>query len=194
MIKNIAVFCGSHFGKNPIYKEVAEQLGTRLASEGRTLIYGGSAWGYMGSVSSAALNAGGYVVGIIPTIFSDAVISSQPVSELIKVQSMAERKQIMAERSDAYIALPGGIGTLDEISEMLTNTQLGFGCKPTVILNVNGFYNPLKAQLELMHNEGLIQQGTMRTILFHDTVDELLQQLDNFVANPENEFLEKIRR
>ena len=194
MIKNIAVFCVSHFAKNPLYKEVAESLGTQLAHEGRTLIYGGSAWGYMGSVSSAALNAGGFVVGIIPTFFSDAVISSQPVSELIKVSSMAERKQIMAQRSDAYIALPGGIGTLDEITEMLTHTQLGFGCKPTGILNVNGFYNPLKAQLELMHNEGLIQEGTMRTILFDDTIEGLLQKLDAFVAQPENEFLEKIRR
>lgn len=181
-MKNISVFCGSHLAQNVAFAWAAKEMGRLIARRGDILIYGGSNLGYMGEVSSAALQEGGKVVGIIPSFFSNEIIYSQPVTELVIVDSLSERKKAMGLRSDYFIALAGGIGTIDEISEMLTYNQLGrMGClKPIGILNTDHFYSPLLSQFELMVNEGLLSLETYHCILSASTPEELLEKLDSW--------------
>ena len=192
-MRSIAIFCGSHLSHNPHFAEAAAEVGCLVALRGDRFVYGGSNWGYMGVSSSAALREGGYVIGVIPSIFSQEVIASQAVSELIVVKDMAERKQRIAELADAYIALPGGVGTLDEVTEMLTNNQLGFGCKPVGLLNVDGFYNPFLQQLQVMLNAGLLRQSNFATVLSAATPSALLDAIDHFTPPDDSEWLEKVR-
>jgi len=163
----IAVFCASSLPRDKAMVVAAEQLGRWLAGQGHTLVYGGSNLGLMGSVSSAALEAGGSVVGIIPTLFSEEVILSQPVTELVRVASMAERKEKIIEMCDLFIALPGGIGTIDEVSEVMVYNQLnmigdrfanGTGReKPMLLLNIGGFYDAFIQQVERSKREGMLR-------------------------------------
>ena len=175
---HIAVFCGSSLPRNKEIVDAAAVLGRRIAQEGHTLVYGGSNLGLMGVVSSAALEAGGEVVGIIPTLFSEEIIQSQRVTELVRVASMAERKELILKRCDAFIALPGGIGTIDEVSEVMVMNQLGKFCghapitKPMILLNINGFYDAFLEQLRLIHDEGLMR--TSGGLVAANTVDEAL--------------------
>ena len=165
---HIAVFCGSSMPRNKEIVEAAAALGRRIAQEGHTLVYGGSNLGLMGVVSSAALEAGGHVVGVIPTLFSEDIILSQPVTELVRVRSMAERKERILEMCDAFIALPGGIGTIDEVSEVMVANQLqivrgkrvldgSHRTKPMILLNMNGYYDPFLEQMRLVKAEGLMR-------------------------------------
>lgn len=146
----------------------ARELGRRIAQEGHTLVYGGSNLGLMGVVSGAALENGGRVVGVIPTLFSEDIIRSQTVTELVRVRSMAERKEYILEVCDAFVALPGGIGTIDEVSEVMVMNQLQivdgqrildgtYRQKPMILLNVDGYYNPFLEQLRLVKEEGLMR-------------------------------------
>ena len=185
---NIAVFCASSQPRNPHFAEAAVALGQALAIGGHTLLYGGSNLGLMGEVSGEAMRCGGRVVAVIPTIFSEAVIRSQPVTELVRVASMAERKEYLIAHSDAFIALPGGIGTLDEVSEVMVANQLGIvrnrsGArqaetgKPMILLNIDGFYAPFLAQLRVMHEQGLMRtDGGLRAVA---SVEECLSNLSN---------------
>ena len=164
---NIAVFCGASLPHSEQITEAARQLGRAIARGGHTLLYGGSNLGLMGATSGAALQEGGRVVGVIPTSFSDDIIHSQPVSELVRVRSLAERKEYLIAHSDAFVALPGGIGTLDEVLEVMVANQLGLvrdrsGAnqsqgKPMILLNLGGYYNPFLAQLDAMRAEGLLR-------------------------------------
>lgn len=194
MLKNIAVFCASHLGRNPQFQSTAQKLGQLIALQGRTLVYGGSDRGYMGSVSTAALDEGGHVISVIPTLFSDDVINSQPRAETVLVESMQARKQHILNISDGFIALPGGVGTLDEISEVLMSNQLGLCCKPMGLLNVDGYFDPLIQQIQRMIEEDLLCPGTDYTILVDSTPEGLLEKLDAFRPNQEAEFLASIRR
>lgn len=194
MKKIISVFCGSHFGKNAAFEAAAIELGQKMAHQGRTLLYGGSGWGYMGAVKKACKDAGGYVVGILPTCFSeDAVESSKPIDDLVMVSSLPERKAMMIERSDAFIAIPGGIGTLDELTEVMTANQLGFVSKPMGLLNVDGFYDPLVAQLDLMNREGLLGDAAMHSLVVASTVDEMLSALDSYEPKADPAIQSKMR-
>ena len=175
---NISVFCGSSSPKNEEYAAAARELGRRIAEGGHTLLYGGSNLGLMGTVSGAALSAGGHVVGIIPTIFSEAVIHSQPVTELVRVRSMAERKEYLIARSDAFVALPGGIGTLDEVSEVMVANQLQHLGKPMILLNLGGFYDPFLAQLRVMHDAGFVRKGAEASLHAVASVEECLTILN----------------
>lgn len=186
MLNTISIFCGSRKAKNPHFDEAARQMGQLLANEGRTLVYGGSNLGYMGTTSSAAMNGGGRVVGIIPSFFSAKIIHSQPVSDLVIVGSLAERKERMAEMSDGFVALAGGIGTLDEITDMLTYSGLGFGFKPVGILNTDGFYDPFLLQLKMMKDEGLLKGATYDTIFASASPTELLAMMDAYQPPKEN--------
>lgn len=179
--QNICVFCASRIGRNPRYQSAAQQLGQLIAQGGRTLLYGGSNLGYMGVVSSAALEYGGNVVGIIPTFFSESIILSQPVSELVQVDSFAARKELMLSRSDAFIALPGGVGTLDEITEVLAANQLGRIRKPIGLLNVEGYFDPFIAQMAVLQREGLIRPGLEQTIFVDSDPQRLLARIDEFI-------------
>jgi uncharacterized protein (TIGR00730 family) len=164
----IAVFCGATTPHNPQFALAARQLGELIASNGHSLLYGGSNLGLMGVVSGAALEEGGRVVGVIPNLFSDDIIHSQRVTELVRVRSMAERKERIMEMCDAFIALPGGIGTIDEVSEVMVANQLqivdgqrildgSYKTKPMILLNIDGYYNPILDQLRLTKEEGLMR-------------------------------------
>lgn len=192
-MRGIAIFCGSHLGRNPHFSEAAAEVGRLIAHRGDKFIYGGSNWGYMGVSSGAALRENGHVIGVIPSIFSQEVIYSQPVSELVIVADMSERKKRIAELADAYIALPGGVGTLDEVTEMLTNNQLGFGCKPVGLLNIDGFYDPFMQQLKLMLDEGLLRQSNYDTVLCASSPSGLLDAIDHFTPPDDSTWLEKVR-
>lgn len=133
------------------------------------------------------------MIGVIPVIFSQEVIYSQPVSELVVVKDMSERKKRIAELADAYIALPGGVGTLDEVTEMLTNNQLGFGCKPVGLLNIDGFYDPFMQQLKIMLDEGLLRQSNYDTVLCSSSPSGLLDAIDHFTPPDDSAWLEKVR-
>ena len=165
---NISVFCASSQPHNTRIAEAAAELGRRLALGGHTLLYGGSNLGLMGTLSGAALEHGGRVVGVIPTLFSDDSIRSQSVTELVRVRSMAERKEYLIAHSDAFVALPGGIGTLDEVAEVMVANQLqivdgqrvldgSYKTKPMILLNIDGYYNPFLDQLRLTKEEGLMR-------------------------------------
>lgn len=166
---HIAVFCGASLPHSEQITEAARQLGRAIARGGHTLLYGGSNLGLMGATSGAALQEGGRVVGVIPTFFSDDIIHSQPVSELVRVRTLAERKEYLIAHSDAFVALPGGIGTLDEVLEVMVANQLGLvrdrsGAnqsqgKPMILLNLGGYYNPFLAQLDAMRAEGLLRSA-----------------------------------
>ena len=174
---NIAVFCGSGLPGDSRITKAAETLGRRLAEEGHTLIYGGSNLGLMGVVSGAALAQGGHVVGVIPTLFSEEIILSQPVTELVRVRSMAERKEYIIARSDAFVALPGGIGTLDEVLEVMVANQLKQIDKPMYLLNLDGFFNPFLEQLRQMHQMGFVRAGGEASLHAVESVEELFKLL-----------------
>lgn len=180
---HIAVFCGSSMPHNDRIIAAARDLGRRIAQEGHTLVYGGSNLGLMGIVSGAALEAGGRVVGVIPNLFSDDIIHSQRVTELVRVRSMAERKERIMEMCDAFVALPGGIGTIDEVSEVMVMNQLqivdsqrvldgSYQQKPMILLNIDGYYNPFLEQLRLIKEEGLMRSDA--GLVAATTVEEVL--------------------
>ncbi len=156
---HISVFCGSSMPRNNEIVKAAAVLGRHIAQEGHTLVYGGSNLGLMGVISGAALQEGGRVVGVIPTFFSDDILHSQPVSELVRVRTLAERKEYLIAHSDAFVALPGGIGTLDEVLEVMVANQLHHLGKPMILLNLGGYYNPFLAQLDAMRAEGLLRSA-----------------------------------
>ena len=142
-MKSLCVFCGSASGANPVYAEAAREMGTELARRSLALVYGGGRIGLMGDVAVAAIAAGGRVVGVIPERLAAKEIAFAEATELIVVNTMHARKALMADRSDAFVALPGGYGTLDELFEILTWAQLGIHAKPVGIINVAGFFTPL---------------------------------------------------
>ena len=184
-VMNIAVFCGASLPHSEQITEAARQLGRAIARGGHTLLYGGSNLGLMGATSGAALQEGGRVVGVIPTFFSDDIIHSQPVSELVRVRTLAERKEYLIAHSDAFVALPGGIGTLDEVLEVMVANQLGLvrdrsGAnqsqnKPMILLNLGGYYNPFLAQLDAMRAEGLLRSTA--GLLSADSVEDIFSFL-----------------
>ena len=175
---NISVFCGSSNPKNEEYADAARALGRSLAEQGHTLLYGGSNLGLMGIVSGATMECGGSVVGVIPTIFSEEIIRSQVVTELVRVKSMAERKEYLIAHSDAFVALPGGIGTLDEVLEVMVANQLRQIDKPMYLLNLDGFYNLFLEQLRAMHQMGFVRKGAETSLYTVGSIEELFLKLN----------------
>jgi uncharacterized protein (TIGR00730 family) len=163
-IATVCVFCGSSTPPDPRYTAMATELGSLVASRGLGLIYGGGSVGLMGSVADAALAAGGQVTGVIPTGLFSREIGHQSLSKLHQVGSMHERKQLMYDLSDGFIALPGGLGTLEELAEVTTWSQLGLHAKPVVLLDVDGFWDHLIAQLDRMVDVGLLKPSN-RTLI-----------------------------
>jgi uncharacterized protein (TIGR00730 family) len=156
MMKRICIFCGSNRGKAPAYSRAAHELGVALTDRGLGLVYGGGNVGLMGVVADAVLERGGHAVGVIPQALVDKELGHQGLSELRIVHSMHERKALMAELADAFIALPGGYGTLEEFCEIITWAQLGLHAKPFGLLNVEGFYDPFLSQIDRGVKEGFI--------------------------------------
>ncbi len=180
-MKSICVFCGSAAGANPVYAATARELGRELAARKLALVYGGGRVGLMGEVASAALAAGGTVVGVIPHALARKEIAQEDCTELIVVDTMHERKALMADRSDAFVALPGGFGTCDELFEILTWAQLGIHNRPVAVLNVNGFFTPLLAWLDHIVTEGLLRPKHRGLLLVADAVPDLLDALASWV-------------
>lgn len=153
----ICVFCGSRPGRLPVYHEAAVRFGTLLAQEGIELVFGGGAVGLMGALASAAMAAGGKVIGVIPKALDKREVAYRGITELRVVSSMHERKATMAELADAFVALPGGIGTLEELFEMWTWAQLGLHQKPCGLLDVRGFYGGLAQFINHVVDEGFLK-------------------------------------
>jgi uncharacterized protein (TIGR00730 family) len=158
-VQNICVYCGSGKGNDPAYAEAAHALGRSLADHGIGLVYGGGGMGLMGEVARATLDAGGRVTGIIPGFLTEREHMLLDADELVITANMHERKQLMFEKSDAFVALPGGIGTLEELVEQLTWYQLGQHTKPIVIANIRGFWAPFLSLLQHMRQDAFIRNG-----------------------------------
>lgn len=173
----VAVFCGSSNGSSPAYAEAARLTGRTLAERGIDVVYGGGHVGLMGAVADAALEAGGRVVGVIPRQLDDRELAHHGLTELHVVESMHERKQVMADLSDAFIALPGGAGTLEEIAEQWTWAQLTIHAKPSGFLDVDGFWAPMQAMLHTMVTQGFIRAEQSGIVSFRDDLDDLLDVL-----------------
>lgn len=155
-ISSIAVFCGARSGVAPVYLQAAGELGRELARRNLTLVYGGGRTGLMGAVADAALGAGGHVIGVMPEFLVAREVAHQDLTELVVVPSMHARKALMAERADAFVALPGGLGTLEEFFETLTWTQLELQRKAHGLLNTEGYFDHLLRFLERSHQEDMI--------------------------------------
>jgi len=158
-VRNICVYCGSGVGSKPAYAEAARVLGRSLAEAGIGLVYGGGSLGLMGEVARATLAAGGRVTGIIPAFLSEREQMLRDVQELVVTEDMHQRKMLMFQKSDAFVALPGGIGTLEELVEQLTWSQLGQHEKPVIIANIDGFWTPFLRLLEHMRNDAFIRKN-----------------------------------
>jgi uncharacterized protein (TIGR00730 family) len=171
---NICVFCGSASGIDPVYAEAAKALGTHLAKEGHTLIYGGGNVGLMGIVADAILDNGGQAVGVIPDFLMRREVAHIGLTTLEVVDTMHLRKQRMAELSNAFIAMPGGWGTLDELAEILTWRQLGLVTQPIGILNVKNFFDPLLSQMRTMVEEGFLKLGNLELLVIEETPEKLV--------------------
>jgi len=178
-MKHVAVFCGSNFGEDPAYLAAAKSLAYAIVESDMKLIYGGGAVGLMGAVVDHVLDLGGEVIGVIPQKLADAEVAHKNLSTLHVVDTMHQRKALMAELADGFIALPGGIGTLEEIIEVFTWTQLGFHSKPCGILNVNGFYNKLHDFLSDMSTAGFLKNSHLESLLIREEPDVLLDALRN---------------
>jgi len=181
-MKSIAVFCGSRKGNNPVYEQDTYDLGKRLAEANITLVYGGGGIGLMNVLANAVLEHGGKVIGVIPHFFNEKEVAHSAISEMICVESMSDRKTKIAAISDGFIALPGGIGTLDELFEMLVYSQLNLHNKPVGILNTNRFYNPLLSQLKKMKSEDFLYDIHHDMLFVEQSPQKLLEKMKHFTS------------
>jgi uncharacterized protein (TIGR00730 family) len=177
-IRNLAVFCASADGTNPLFRDTAEALGRQLAARGIGLIYGGARVGLMGAVAEAALAHGGHVVGVIPEVLVDLEVAHDGLSELHVTSTMHTRKALMGERSDAFLILPGGYGTMEEMFEVLAWQTLKLHRKPIVLLNTGGFYDTLLRFLDECAAQGVLKPKNRAILLVAKTVDEVFSLLN----------------
>jgi uncharacterized protein (TIGR00730 family) len=178
LIRNICVYCGSSLGSDPRFAAAADALGAAMAKAGVGLVFGGGEDGLMGRVAHAVLDNGGKVIGIIPTFLVRREHALKEAQELIVVADMHERKRLMFERADAFIALPGGVGTLEELVEQLTWVQLGRHVKPVLIADVAGFWRPLLSLIAHMHNLGFVREGFDFNYLVAEKIEDALPMLE----------------
>jgi uncharacterized protein (TIGR00730 family) len=176
-MQSICVFCGSNPGFDPAYVELARQIGTLLAQRRLRLIYGGGRVGLMGAVADAALASGGEVIGVIPQLLLDREVGHAGLTQLHVVSSMAQRKAVMGDLSDAFLSLPGGIGTLDEFFEAWTWTQLGLQHKGSGLLNFNGYYDRLLEFLDHSVAAGFVHANARAAVLIDTDPERLLDEL-----------------
>jgi uncharacterized protein (TIGR00730 family) len=181
-IKRVCVYCGSSFGARRAYVGAAERIGAGLARRGIHLVYGGGCVGLMGAVADAVLAAHGHVIGVIPEMLAVKEVAHRGLPDLRVVQSMHQRKALMMELADAFVALPGGFGTLEELSEILTWAQLGLHRKPCALLNIEGFFDPLLAFLDHATAEGLLRPEHRGILLVETDPERILDRL--FTAPP----------
>ncbi len=193
-MKSICVYCGSNPGAKPVYIERATELGRRIAAEGLRLVYGGGRTGLMGAVADGVLAAGGEVTGVIPQHLVDMEDAHQGVTTLEVVGSMHERKSRMFDLSDAFVALPGGFGTAEEIFEMLTWRQLGIGKKPCAFLDIDGFYAQLIGMIDHMVEERFLHPEQRQDLWYGDDAERMLAWMRAYSpAQADKWFDEKLR-
>jgi uncharacterized protein (TIGR00730 family) len=176
-MRRVAVYCGSRFGRDPRYRDTAEALGAELARRGVGLVYGGASVGLMGAVAQGALDGGGEVIGVIPSALGGRELRHPGLTAMHTVGSMHERKAVMSELSDAFVALPGGIGTLDELAEAMSWTQLGIHRKPCGLLDVAGFWAPFVAMMDAFVAEGFVDPSQRGLLRVEDDPGRLLDAL-----------------
>ena len=170
---NITVYLGANEGNDPFFKEAVRELGAWIGTNGNTLVYGGSKSGLMGELAESVLQAGGKVIGVEPQFFIDAGFVYDEITELITTKDMSERKAKMIELGDVFIAFPGGTGTLEEITEVMSKVSLKHLDAPCILYNLNGYYDGLKALLGHMIEMGLSTKERQEGIYFADTLDEI---------------------
>ena len=181
-MRRICVFCGSSPGRSPAYAQAAVELGQTLIARGLGLVYGGASVGLMGKLADTVLQAGGEVIGVIPDTLIRYEVAHRGLPDLRVVRSMAERKTLMAELSDGFISLPGGTGTLDEMTEMLTWSQLGEHDKPSGLLNVDGFYANLIAFLDHAVEERFLRPEHRAMLIVETSANALLDRFESYAA------------
>lgn len=179
-ISTVSIYCGSSLGKNKIYSDMAILLGQAIHARGISLVYGGGNVGLMGVIANTVLQLGGKVTGVLPHFLNKKEVGNLDIDELILVDSMHERKQKISELSDAFIAMPGGFGTLEEVAEMLTWTQLGLSKKPIALYNANGFYDLLLSQFDKMVDEAFLKPENRKMVIDDHDPDSLLDKLFEF--------------
>ena len=193
-MKRLAVFCGSSAGRAPEYRKAAQALGGLLALRGIGLVYGGASVGLMGAVADAARAANGEVIGVIPQSLVDREVAHPHLSDLRVVGSMHERKALMADLADGFIALPGGLGTFEELFEIWTWAQLGSHRKPVALLNVQGYYDGLLQFLDRCVDEAFVRPTHRGMLLVATEVEDLLQQIGRYEAPAETKWIERAQR
>lgn len=186
----VCVFCGSSSGRDPVYAATAAAVGRLLASRGMGIVYGGARVGLMGVMADAALLAGGEVVGVIPRALDRKEVAHRDLTTLHVVESMHERKGLMARLADAFLAIPGGVGTLEELCEMLTWAQLGFHRKPVALLNASGYFDGLLAFLDRAVAEGFLRPQHRRLLIEGTEPARILEAFDRYVPTTEEKWLD----
>ena len=192
-MKSISVFCGSSEGNDQMIIETAYQLGQTLAKNAIALVYGAAKIGIMGKVAEGALERNGKVIGVIPHFLETKEIVHYGLNELIVTDNMHDRKAIFYDRSDGFIIIPGGFGTMDEFFEIPTWGQLGLHSKPIGILNINGYYDALIQQCKIMVDRGFLKQENLDAVVMDTTIEGLLEKMNNFVPLPAPKWLNKER-
>jgi len=192
--QRICVFCGSNLGINPAYSRAAEELGLLLVDRGIELVYGGGNVGLMGVLADSVLEAGGRVIGVIPDSLMAKEVGHLGLTELRIVKSMHERKAVMSDLSDGFIALPGGFGTIEEFCEVVTWSQLGIQSKPCGVLNVAGYYDPLLELFDQSVTEGFLRVENRALVLEDRGPESLLQKMASFVPIPADKWIWKVER
>ena len=193
-MKTICVFCSSNLGTDAVYQQVAADLGATLAARGFNIVYGGANIGLMRCLAEAATAGGAKVTGVITEFLAGKHLTHSGLSELVVVKDMPERKAKMEQLSDGFIVLPGGFGTMDEMFEIMSGGQLGFHKKPLVVLNINGFYNHLKAQLDFMVSQKMLLAPHAAMVQFADRPAEAIDKLFGYQAPVVGKWIDDIRR
>ena len=191
-MKKIVVFCGSSIGFNPIYKEAAIELGNYFTNNNIGLVYGGGKIGMMGVLADTILEHKGDIIGVIPKLLEKKEVIHPGVEEMIVCEKMSDRKVIMSKLVDAYITLPGGFGTLDELFEALTLNQLQIEKKPVGLLNINGFFDATLLQLDKMVAEGYLKKVNRKMLLVGTSVNELMQKMKQYKAPEKTNVIHKV--
>lgn len=185
-LKAVCVYCGSNFNGDVTLRKVIKQLAETLVKQEIRLVYGGGSVGVMGVLANDILELGGLVTGVIPQFLMDKEVGHKSVTEMIVTENMHQRKQKMADLSDGFVILPGGFGTLEEFFEVLTWLQLGLHSKPIGVLNVNGFYDPLFAQMEMMVQSKFLKPANRDLVFNESDAEILIDKMDDFSAIPDD--------
>ncbi len=191
-MKSLCVYCGSSFGVKPVYADAARALAREMVKQDMALVYGGGNVGLMGVIANEVLHLGGTATGVIPQALLDKEVGHRQLTRLHVVKDMHERKAMMAELSDGFIAMPGGIGTLEELFEVLTWSQLGFHEKPVGVLNVDGFYDGLIAFLQNQVAQGFVKANQAALMMHEKSASGLLHRLQTFIPQASTKVLDAL--